>query len=134
MAEALEILDVKLVQPVEPEPGKPSAWPRAGLRCIWAGAMQARKADDLIRKCVAWTWRVKLSLSTERDLFTRLRDERRGGGDQGVCRQPARPAAGRALPARSAVMGLDPGIRTGVKVAVVDATGKLVADEHGLSP
>ena len=36
---------------------------------------QVRAAVDLLRKCVAWTWRVKLSLSTERDLFSRLREE-----------------------------------------------------------
>ena len=36
---------------------------------------KARPADDLLRKCVAWAWRVKLSLSLERDLFTRLRED-----------------------------------------------------------
>ena len=71
---ALEILDAKLVLPVEPEPGKPSvAEGRIALHLGWSHS--ARPGDDLIRKCVAWTWRVKLSLSTERDLFARLREE-----------------------------------------------------------
>ncbi|HYF17023.1 MAG TPA: Tex-like N-terminal domain-containing protein, partial [Ramlibacter sp.] len=70
----LEILDVKLAQPVEPEPGKPSvAEGRIALQLGWSH--QARAADDLLRKCVAWTWRVKLSLSIERDLFARLRED-----------------------------------------------------------
>jgi len=70
----LEILDAKLVLPVEPEPGKPSiAEGKIALHLGWSHA--GRPADDLIRKCVAWTWRVKLSLSTERDLFTRLRED-----------------------------------------------------------
>jgi uncharacterized protein len=71
---AMEMLDAKLVLPVEPEPGKPSiAEGKIAMHLGWSHA--ARPSDDLIRKCVAWTWRVKLSLSTERDLFTRLRED-----------------------------------------------------------
>ena len=121
---ALELLDARLQLPVEPEPGKPSiAEGRIAQHLRWSH--QGRAADDLLRKCVAWTWRVKLSLSTERDLFSRLRE-----GAEKVAIQVfadnlrdlllAAPAGPRV------VMGLDPGIRTGVKVAVVDATGKLV--------
>jgi uncharacterized protein len=87
---------------------------------------QARKADDLIRKCVAWTWRVKLSLSTERDLFTRLRESAEAVAIK-VFADNLRDLLLAAPAGQKAVMGLDPGIRTGVKVAVVDATGKLVA-------
>ncbi len=121
---ALEILDAKLVLPVEPEPGKPSvAEGRIALHLGWSHS--GRPADDLIRKCVAWTWRVKLSLSTERDLFARLREEAekvaiKVFGDNLRDLLLAAPAGPKA------VMGLDPGIRTGVKVAVVDKTGKLV--------
>lgn len=122
---ALEILDVKLVQPVEPEPGKPSlAEGRIAVHLGWSH--QARKADDLIRKCVAWTWRVKLSLSTERDLFTRLRESAEAVAIK-VFADNLRDLLLAAPAGQKAVMGLDPGIRTGVKVAVVDATGKLVA-------
>ena len=121
---ALEMLDAKLVLPIEPEPGKPSvAEGRIALHLGWSHS--ARPGDDLIRKCVAWTWRVKLSLSTERDLFARLREEAekvaiKVFGDNLRDLLLAAPAGPKA------VMGLDPGIRTGVKVAVVDATGKLV--------
>ncbi|WP_127803084.1 Tex family protein [Hydrogenophaga sp. NH-16] len=122
---ALEILDVKLVQPVEPEPGKPSlAEGKIALHLGWSH--QARKADDLIRKCVAWTWRVKLSLSTERDLFTRLRESAEAVAIK-VFADNLRDLLLAAPAGQKAVIGLDPGIRTGVKVAVVDATGKLVA-------
>ncbi|MBL8388204.1 MAG: RNA-binding transcriptional accessory protein [Hydrogenophaga sp.] len=122
---ALEILDVKLVQPLEPEPGKPSlAEGRIAVHLGWSH--QARKADDLIRKCVAWTWRVKLSLSTERDLFTRLRESAEAVAIK-VFADNLRDLLLAAPAGQKAVMGLDPGIRTGVKVAVVDATGKLVA-------
>ncbi|MFD0667407.1 Tex family protein [Ramlibacter sp. MAHUQ-53] len=120
----LEILEAKLVLPVEPEPGKPSiAEGRIALHLGWSHA--GRPADDLLRKCVAWTWRVKLSLSSERDLFARLREDAekvaiKVFGDNLRDLLLAAPAGPRV------VMGLDPGIRTGVKVAVVDATGKLV--------
>ena len=122
---ALEILDVKLVQPVEPELGKPSlAEGRIAVHLGWSH--QGRKADDLIRKCVAWTWRVKLSLSTERDLFARLRESAEAVAIK-VFADNLRDLLLAAPAGQKAVMGLDPGIRTGVKVAVVDATGKLVA-------
>ncbi|SFD96372.1 Tex family protein [Paracidovorax konjaci] len=121
---ALEILEAKLVLPVEPEPGKPSiAEGRIALHLGWSHA--ARAADDLIRKCVAWTWRVKLSLSTERDLFSRLREDAEKVAIK-VFADNLRDLLLAAPAGPRAVMGLDPGIRTGVKVAVVDATGKLV--------
>jgi protein Tex len=121
---ALEILDAKLVLSEMPEPGKPSlAEGKIALHLGWSH--QGRKADDLIRKCVAWTWRVKLSLSTERDLFTRLRESAEGVAIK-VFADNLRDLLLAAPAGPKAVMGLDPGIRTGVKVAVVDATGKLV--------
>ncbi|QKO21739.1 Tex family protein [Rhodoferax sp. BAB1] len=121
---AQEILDAKLVLPVEPEPGKPSiAEGKIALHLGWSH--KARPGDDLIRKCVAWTWRVKLSLSTERDLFARLREEAEKVAIK-VFADNLRDLLLAAPAGPRVVMGLDPGIRTGVKVAVVDATGKLV--------
>ncbi|UJB64225.1 RNA-binding transcriptional accessory protein [Acidovorax sp. YS12] len=121
---ALEILEAKLVLPVEPEPGQPSiAEGRIALHLGWSHA--GRKSDDLLRKCVAWTWRVKLSLSTERDLFSRLREEAEKVAIK-VFADNLRDLLLAAPAGPRAVMGLDPGIRTGVKVAVVDRTGKLV--------
>jgi protein Tex len=121
---ALEMLDAKLVLPVEPEPGKPSiAEGKIAMHLGWSHA--ARPGDELIRKCVAWTWRVKLSLSTERDLFARLREEAEKVAIK-VFSDNLRDLLLAAPAGPRVVMGLDPGIRTGVKVAVVDATGKLV--------
>ena len=124
---ALECLDVRMAQPQEPEPGQSSlAEGRIAHHLGWSH--QGRAADDLLRKCVQWCWRVKLSLSLERDLFARLREEAekvaiRVFGDNVRDLLLAAPAGPKA------VMGLDPGIRTGVKVAVVDATGKLLATQ-----
>jgi len=96
---------------------------RIALRLGWSH--QGRAGDDLIRKCVAWTWRVKLSLSTERDLFARLREEAEKVAIK-VFADNLRDLLLAAPAGPRVVLGLDPGIRTGVKVAVVDATGKLV--------
>ena len=121
---ALELLDAKLVLPEVPEPGKPSiAEGKIALHLGWGH--KGRPADDLLRKCVAWTWRVKLSLSTERDLFARLREEAEKVAIK-VFADNLRDLLLAAPAGPRVVMGLDPGIRTGVKVAVVDATGKLV--------
>ena len=127
----LEILEAKLVLPEpqanstsQPDPRQPSiAEGKIALPLGWSH--QGRKADDLIRKCVAWTWRVKLSLSTERDLFARLRDDAEKVAIK-VFADNLRDLLLAAPAGPRVVMGLDPGIRTGVKVAVVDATGKLV--------
>ncbi|MCW5668264.1 MAG: RNA-binding transcriptional accessory protein [Hydrogenophaga sp.] len=129
---ALEILDAKLVLP-EPEmapatTGKAApvvslAEGRIALHLGWSH--KGRAADDLLRKCVAWTWRVKLSLSSERDLFARLRESAEAVAIK-VFADNLRDLLLAAPAGPKVVMGLDPGIRTGVKVAVVDATGKLV--------
>jgi protein Tex len=129
---ALDILEAKLVL-AEPESagdaksaGKPTvslAEARIALFLGWSHA--SRASDDLIRKCVAWTWRVKLSLSTERDLFSRLREDAEKVAIK-VFADNLRDLLLAAPAGPRVVLGLDPGIRTGVKVAVVDATGKLV--------
>ncbi|MFI5445854.1 Tex family protein [Polaromonas sp. UC242_47] len=120
----LEILDAKLVLPVPPEAGQPSiAEGKIAIHLGWSH--KGRAADDLLRKCVAWTWKVKLSLSIERDLFSRLREEAEKVAIK-VFADNLRDLLLAAPAGPRVVMGLDPGIRTGVKVAVVDATGKLV--------
>jgi protein Tex len=128
---SLEILDAKLVLPEPPAlTSTPAKGPvvslaegKIALHLGWSH--QARPADDLIRKCVAWAWRVKLSLSLERDLFTRLREDAEKVAIK-VFADNLRDLLLAAPAGPRVVMGLDPGIRTGVKVAVVDATGKLV--------
>jgi uncharacterized protein len=135
---ALELLDAKLSLP-EPEALSASAAPlsasaaaqaasalaegRIALHLKWSHG--ARPSDDLIRKTVLWTWRVKLSLSLERDLFTRLREDAEKVAIK-VFADNLRDLLLAAPAGPRVVLGLDPGIRTGVKVAVVDATGKLV--------
>jgi uncharacterized protein len=120
----LEFLDAKLVLDEEVVPGQPSlAEGRIARHLGWSHGK--RPADDLIRKCVAWTWKVKLSLSLERDLFARLREEAEKVAIK-VFAENLRDLLLAAPAGKRVVMGLDPGIRTGVKVAVVNDTGKVV--------
>ena len=126
----LEILDAKLLLPEPPLGDAPAKGPvvslaegKIALHFGWSH--KTRPADDLIRKCVAWAWRVKLSLSLERDLFTRLREDAEKVAIK-VFADNLRDLLLAAPAGPRVVMGLDPGIRTGVKVAVVDSTGKLV--------
>ena len=126
-----EFLDAKLVLDEELVPGQPSkAEGRIAIHLGWSHAKRA--GDDLIRKTVAWTWKVKLSLSLERDLFSRLREEAERVAIK-VFAENLRDLLLAAPAGPRVVMGLDPGIRTGVKVAVVDATGK-VLDTHTVYP
>ena len=121
----LEILDAKLVlneQAVAGQPGQAEG--RIAIHLGWSHAR--RPADELIRKTVAWTWKVKLSLSLERDLFTRLREAAETTAIK-VFAENLRDLLLAAPAGKRVVMGLDPGIRTGVKVAVVSETGKVLA-------
>jgi len=84
--------------------------------------------DQWLRKAANWTWRVKLSLSMMLDLMGDLRKRAQDEAIQVFARNLkdlllAAPAGAKAT------LGLDPGIRTGCKVAVVDATGKVLATD-----
>jgi uncharacterized protein len=119
-----EILDAKLVLDEELVPGQPSlAEGRIAVHLGWSH--KKRPADDLIRKCIAWTWKVKLSLSLERDLFAKLREQAEAVAIK-VFAENLRDLLLAAPAGKRVVMGLDPGIRTGVKVAVVSDTGKVL--------
>ncbi|WP_029919460.1 Tex family protein [Nevskia soli] len=82
-------------------------------------------ADRWLLEVARWTWRVKLSLSLSVDLMIELRTRAEEEAIQVFARNLkdlllAAPAGSRPT------MGLDPGIRTGVKVAVIDGTGKVL--------
>jgi protein Tex len=126
----LEWLDAKLVLDEEAAPAKASGVPAISLaegriarHLGWSHAK--RPADELLRKSIAWTWKVKLSLSLERDLFARLREEAETVAIK-VFADNLRDLLLAAPAGKRVVMGLDPGIRTGVKVAVVSDTGKVL--------
>jgi protein Tex len=86
---------------------------------------QRRAADDWLRETVRWTWRVKLAVHLETELLGRVREMAEVAAIQVFARNMQAllmsPPAGMRV-----TLGLDPGLRTGVKAVVVDATGKLL--------
>ncbi len=82
-------------------------------------------ADAFIRDCVRWAWRVKLQGSLEGDVMTRIKDAAQIEAVK-VFASNVRDVLLAAPAGNAVVMGLDPGIRTGVKVAVVSATGAVL--------
>ncbi len=106
----------------DPETGAP----RAVAKVAAAIGITGDTPGDLwLRDAAAWTWRVKLSLSMYVDLLSDLRKRSHEEAIAVFSRNLkdlllAAPAGARAT------LGLDPGIRTGVKAAVVDATGKVL--------
>jgi uncharacterized protein len=120
----LEFLDAKLALDEELVAGKPGlAEGRIARHLGWT--MGTRPGDALIRKTVAWTWKVKLSMSLERDLFARLRESAETVAIK-VFAENLRDLLLAAPAGKRVVMGLDPGIRSGVKVAVVSDTGRVL--------
>jgi uncharacterized protein len=88
-------------------------------------ADRGRAADEWLLQTVRWTWTVKVAWSLESELFTSLREQAEAEAIRVFARNLndlllAAPAGAHVT------MGLDPGIRTGVKVAVVDNTGKVL--------
>ncbi|MFC5476472.1 Tex family protein [Paraherbaspirillum soli] len=86
---------------------------------------KGRSADKWLSDTVRWSWRVKVFMHLETELMTKLRETAEVEAINVFARNLkalllAAPAGPRAT------MGLDPGLRTGVKVAVIDATGKVV--------
>lgn len=87
-----------------------------------------RPADNWLAEVVRWTWRIKLSTHLETDLLGSLREQAEAEAIQVFARNLkdlllAAPAG----PKRT--LALDPGLRTGCKVAVTDETGKLLATD-----
>src|SRR5690606_15397501 len=121
-----EVLTLDLEPGEDPEAGHQYAEGRIALH---AGIRdQGRPADAWLRNACRLAWKAKLHLHLLIDLFARAREQAEAQaiavfGENLKDLLLAAPAGPRP------VLGLDPGLRTGVKVAVVDATGKLVATD-----
>ncbi len=106
----------------DPEAGLPRM---IGIVAAEIGIQGDGPGDVWLREVARWAWNVKLSLTMFMDLMTDLRRRAHDAAIDVFARNLrdlllAAPAGARAT------LGLDPGIRTGCKIAVVDQTGKLV--------
>ncbi|NYZ62061.1 Tex family protein [Luteimonas deserti] len=121
-----EFLTLDLEPGSDPEQG--NAYAEARIARHAGIAAQSRPADAWLLNACRLAWRAKIHLHLMIDLFGKAREKAEGEaiavfGDNLEDLLLAAPAGPKV------VLGLDPGIRTGCKVAVVDATGKLVATE-----
>ena len=119
-----EVLMLSLILD-EPEDRKQLGAPERMIAAKFGVSDQKRAGDAWLQDVVRWTWRVKAKLHIEIDLMTRLRQAAEEEAVRVFAANlkdilMAAPAGGRAT------LGLDPGIRTGVKVAVIAATGKVL--------
>ncbi len=89
---------------------------------------QAPAAESWLMEVVRWTWRVKVRTHLEVELLMRVREAAEAEAIK-VFANNLKDLLLAAPAGAKATIGLDPGLRTGVKVAVIDATGKLL--EHG---
>jgi uncharacterized protein len=121
-----EVLDLVL-EPEPPVEDGPSSFERS-IAARFDVADRGRPADRWLLDTVRWAWRTRIQVHLGIDVRTRLWQVAEDGA-VGVFATNLRdlllaaPAGGRAT------MGLDPGLRTGCKVAVVDATGKVLATD-----
>jgi uncharacterized protein len=123
-----EVLDVALEPEAEPaEPGVVTDYERT-IAAAFGIADQGRPADKWLSDAVRWAWRTRILLHLSIDIRVRLRTVAEEGAI-GVFATNLRDLLLAAPAGSRATMGLDPGLRTGVKVAIVDATGKVVATD-----
>ena len=120
------VLTVTVKLPEELAEGFTGSTPCEGMIAAHLGLRdQGRPGDKWLMDTVRWTWKVKLSLHLELDLMNTL-FERAEAEAIRVFAANLKDLLLAAPAGQKAVVGLDPGIRTGVKVAVVDRTGKLL--------
>lgn len=123
-----EILQLQLEPDTEElEPGARSVY-EGRIAVKFDIADRGRAADNWLLDTVRWAWRTKLQVSLGIDTRMRLRQAAEKDAVD-VFAANLRDLLLAAPAGTRATMGLDPGYRTGVKVAVVDATGKVVATE-----
>ena len=94
----------------------------------WRIRDNGRAADKWLGEVVRWTWRVKLSTQIETDLMSQVREAAEAEAIN-VFAANLKDLLLLAPAGPRATLGLDPGLRTGVKVAVIDGTGQVV--DHG---
>jgi uncharacterized protein len=107
------------------EVGRAAQSVRSRIAAASASRHQGRPADKWLADTARWTWRVKSFMHLETELMGALREKAELDAIN-VFALNLKALLLAAPAGQRATMGLDPGLRTGVKVAVVDATGKVV--------
>jgi len=122
------ILQLSLNADPEAEEGSRQSYCEEIIRDYLGVRFTGQPADKWREQVIAWTWKIKVALHLETELMATLREKAEDEAIDVFARNLT--ALLMAAPAGAKnTMGLDPGLRTGVKVAVVDNTGKLLATD-----
>ena len=122
------ILQLSLNADPEAEEGSRQSYCEEIIRDYLGVRFTGQPADKWREQVIAWTWKIKVALHLETELMATLREKAEDEAIDVFARNLT--ALLMAAPAGAKnTMGLDPGLRTGVKVAVVDSTGKLLATD-----
>ena len=122
------ILQLSLNSDPEAEEGSRQSYCEEIIRDYLGVRFTGQPADKWREQVIAWTWKIKVALHLETELMATLREKAEEEAIDVFARNLT--ALLMAAPAGAKnTMGLDPGLRTGVKVAVVDNTGKLLATD-----
>lgn len=116
------ILQIKLDMPHDGEGLHPCEY----LIAKHTGILQLQgAAETWLKEVVSWTWKIKLQLKMETELLADLRQRAEAEAIK-VFGQNLKDLLLAAPAGQKATLGLDPGLRTGVKLAVIDNTGKYI--------
>lgn len=122
------ILQLSLNADPEAEEGTRQSYCEEIIRDYLGVRFTGQPADKWREQVIAWTWKIKVALHLETELMATLLEKAEDEAIDVFARNLT--ALLMAAPAGAKnTMGLDPGLRTGVKVAVVDNTGKLLATD-----
>jgi uncharacterized protein len=119
-----EVLSLEFGDGEDPESKDPTLYENR-IAVTFGISRKGRPADGFLSDCVRWAWRTRIKTGLSLDIRLRLYQQAEKEAVRVFATNLrdlllAAPAGGRAT------IGLDPGFRTGVKIAVVDRTGKLV--------
>lgn len=119
------ILQLSLNADPDAEEGSRQSYCEEIIRDYLDVRFTSQPADKWREQVIAWTWKIKVSLHLETELMASLREKAEEEAIDVFARNLTALLMTAPAGAKS-TMGLDPGLRTGVKVAVVDNTGKLL--------
>ncbi|HHF2285703.1 TPA: Tex family protein [Haemophilus influenzae] len=119
------ILQLSLNADPDAEEGSRQSYCEEIIRDYLDVRFTGQSADKWREQVIAWTWKIKVSLHLETELMASLREKAEEEAIDVFARNLTALLMAAPAGAKS-TMGLDPGLRTGVKVAVVDNTGKLL--------
>lgn len=119
------ILSLNLNADPDAEEGSRSSYCEEIIREHLGVQLRQQSADSWRSQVIAWTWKIKALLHLETELMGALREKAEEEAIDVFARNLSALLMAAPAGARN-TMGLDPGLRTGVKVAVVDNTGKLL--------